>query len=155
MINLKKLIILTILTAAAAFVFASGRSEKLETVEMLVGGRLVTVEIADNDASRQQGLMYRDSMPEMHGMIFVFEADQMLSFWMKNTKIPLAIAYISSNGQIREIHEMEPLSQRAVQSSRSVRYALEMNSGWFERNSVSVGDFIEVSVLNSASIQPR
>jgi uncharacterized membrane protein (UPF0127 family) len=100
----------------------------------------MTVEIARDQAQRTQGLMYRKSLDDGKGMLFIFEKDQVLSFWMKNTAVPLSIAYISSNGKILEIQDMEPFSTRSVHSKRSVRYALEVPLGWFSRAGISTGD---------------
>jgi len=113
-----------------------------ETYEILVGDKTITVEIADNDQTRAQGLMHRESMKENHGMLFVFQEEKKMSFWMKNTLIPLSIAYISKNGEIKEIYDMNPLDESPVRSNRSVLYALEMNQGWFERNGITLGDRI-------------
>lgn len=101
-------------------------------------------EIAANDEDRARGLMFRDSLPEGEGMLFAFESDRRLSFWMKNTRVPLSIAFIVSDGRIVEIRDMEPLSLAAVESERSVRYALEVPRGWFSRAGVSVGDTVEL-----------
>jgi uncharacterized membrane protein (UPF0127 family) len=73
-------------------------------------------------------------------MLFVFERDQILSFWMKDTLIPLSIAYISHGGQILEIHDMKPLNQTPIYSSRSARYALEVPQGWFTKAGINLGD---------------
>jgi uncharacterized protein len=97
-------------------------------------------EIADNDAERQRGLMHRKEVRDGEGMLFVFESDQPLSFWMKNTLVPLSIAYIASDGRILEFHDMTPLSLAPVNSERSVRYALEVPQGWFSRARLSIGD---------------
>jgi uncharacterized membrane protein (UPF0127 family) len=75
-------------------------------------------------------------------MLFVFETDRILSFWMKDTLIPLSIAFIAWDGRILEIHDMEALSTRAVQSARSARYALEVPQGWFDRAEVGPGAVI-------------
>jgi uncharacterized membrane protein (UPF0127 family) len=101
-------------------------------------------EIAATAADRERGLMFRKNVPDGEGMLFVFESDQRLAFWMKNTLIPLSIAYVSSDGTIREILDMEPLSLASVESSRSVRYALEVPQGWFGRVGVAAGDRIVV-----------
>jgi uncharacterized membrane protein (UPF0127 family) len=77
--------------------------------------------------------MHRKKLPDGEGMLFVFERDEMLSFWMKNTLIPLSIAFIASDGRIMEIRNMEPGNLDPVRSSRSVRYALEVPQGWFDR----------------------
>ncbi len=115
-----------------------------ELVEMVVGDHTFHVEIADTDESRAQGLMHRESLPADQGMLFVFDRDQRLSFWMKNTSIPLSIAYISSDGVIREIRDMEPYDLTPVRSQRSVRYALEVNQGAFEEAGISEGDSVEI-----------
>lgn len=122
------------------FVSACNTAATPTLYSMLVGDTEFQVEIADTDDSRRLGLMHRESLPEGQGMLFVFEQDQRLSFWMKNTHIPLSIAYISSDGIIREIHDMTPLSLDAIRSSRSVRYALEVNQGAFEAAGIEPGD---------------
>ncbi len=123
---------------------ASCAAQGLPTEQISVGGINLTVEIADERDERQKGLMERESMPDDHGMLFVFPSDQEMSFWMKNTTIPLSIAYIASDGRILEIHDLTPLSEIAVRSSRSARYALEVNQGMFDTWGVSVGDLIEL-----------
>jgi hypothetical protein len=100
----------------------------------------VQVEVADTDQSRTQGLMYRRSVPEGTGMLFVFDRDQVLTFWMKNTLVPLSIAYISSDGTIIDILDMEKESLKPVVSSRSVRYALEVPQGYFTKVGIREGD---------------
>jgi uncharacterized protein len=102
------------------------------------------VEIADTDEERQLGLMHRKQLPDGHGMLFVFPADQMMSFWMKNTLIPLSIAYIASDGRILEMHDMRPQSLQPVRSARSARYALEVPAGWFVKNAILPGDSLEL-----------
>lgn len=101
----------------------------------------LNVEIASNERDREKGLMFRMSMPEDSGMLFVFEKDQRLSFWMKNTYLPLDIAFIDSKGIIKDIYQMRPLDISVFYNSSSeVRYALEVNQWWFARNGISVGD---------------
>ncbi|MDR0410599.1 MAG: DUF192 domain-containing protein [Treponema sp.] len=108
----------------------------------------LVVEVAETAEERSRGLMFRKSLTDGKGMLFVFERDQLLSFWMKNTYIPLSIAFIAGDGHILEIHDMEPLSLASVQSSRSCRYALEAPLGWFERMGIAVGDTVILSNLN-------
>ncbi|MDR2417545.1 MAG: DUF192 domain-containing protein [Treponema sp.] len=107
----------------------------------------ISVEIAINDEQRAQGLMNRKSLEDGKGMIFVFDRDQIMSFWMKNTLIPLSIAFIASDGRILEIHDMEPLDLNSTRSSRSARYALEVPQGWFSRVGISVGDRLCLDTL--------
>ncbi|GHV93430.1 hypothetical protein AGMMS50268_39330 [Spirochaetia bacterium] len=100
-------------------------------------------ELARTDQERAQGLMYRESLDDGKGMLFIFDRDQRMSFWMKNTLIPLSIAFIASDGRITEIKDMEPLSLSTVNSERSVRYALEVNRGWFGRAGIGIGDIVQ------------
>lgn len=120
----------------------------LTTATIQVGGARVVAEIAKTEVERERGLMFRSSLDDGKGMIFVFDRDEQLAFWMKNTLIPLSLAYISSDGTIRQIVELEPQSLAAVQAERSVRYALEVPRGWFERAGVRVGDKVDLSSLH-------
>ena len=106
----------------------------------------VQVEIADSPAEQAKGLMYRKSLGEDRGMLFVYPAEQELSYWMKNTYIPLSIAYIDSEGRIVDILDMKPLDDRPPHyvSSEPVQYALEVNQGFFEREGVKEGDHAEL-----------
>jgi uncharacterized membrane protein (UPF0127 family) len=104
------------------------------------GAAAIRAEIARTEDERAQGLMNRKKLPDGEGMLFVFDRDQILSFWMKDTLIPLSIAYISADGRIREIHDMKPGDLSPIRSSRSLRYALEVPQGWFSRTGTAVGD---------------
>ncbi|MHB9291994.1 hypothetical protein Holit_01082 [Hollandina sp. SP2] len=118
---------------------------KVVTIETAQGVVIpISTEIARTDQERSQGLMNRKSLTDGKGMLFVFEKDQILSFWMKNTLIPLSIAFISSEGKILEIHDMEPGDMNPLHSSRSARYALETPQSWFSRAGVVVGDILRV-----------
>ncbi len=120
---------------------------KLQTVEFSAGSRKLKVELARTKDEQEKGLMFRRSLGENEGMLFIFPSDQHLSFWMKNTEIPLSIAYISSDGTIRDIRDMEAQSLAAVPSTRSVRYALEVNHGWFEKAGLKEGDRLSLPDL--------
>ncbi|MDL2229305.1 DUF192 domain-containing protein [Treponema sp. OttesenSCG-928-L16] len=106
----------------------------------------VLVELAETEQERAQGLMYREYLADGEGMLFIFDRDQILSFWMKDTLIPLSIAFISFDGRILEIHDMEPKSLIPVYSTRSARYALEVPQGWFEREGIFPGDRIRLEL---------
>ena len=128
---------------------AACASHKLETAVLSIARAdsspvEITVEIARTDEERTQGLMHRKKLPDGEGMIFIFDRDQQLSFWMKNTVIPLSIAFIASDGRIIEIRDMRPLDLNTVKSSRSVRYALEAPQGWFDRAGIKAGDVINI-----------
>lgn len=100
----------------------------------------VRAETARTDAERSRGFMKRKRIPDGTGMLFVFAKDEKLSFWMKDTPHSLSIAYIDSSGRIRDIYDMTPFSLAPVVSTVSVRYALEVPQGWFERVNVKIGD---------------
>jgi uncharacterized protein len=100
----------------------------------------IDVEVSSNDSSRALGLMHRVILPENAGMLFIFPDSEYRSFWMKNTYIPLSIAYIDKDSRILEIKDMIPHNAVSVSSSMPAVYALEMNMGWFERNNIAAGD---------------
>ena len=112
-------------------------------VKLGVGQSYLWVEVADNEAVRQQGLMFRREMPEDEGMLFVFEYPQPLSFWMRNTYLPLDIAYVGQDGVILNILAMKPLDEGPRYNSKGpAMYAIEANQGWFKRHTVKTGDRI-------------
>ena len=104
----------------------------------------ITVELAETYDERALGLMFRDSLCAECGMLFTFEAPRQVAFWMRNTYIPLDIAYIDASGKIVMIAPLEPLSEQSVKSPPGIKYALEMNRGWFETNQWSVGDSLAI-----------
>jgi len=151
-IRFKKYLLLTLIILNVGFVasgMAACASQKLKTTVLSIertGSTPVeiTVEIARTEDEKAQGLMHRKKLPDGEGMIFVYERDQQMSFWMKNTVIPLSIAFIAADGRIIEIKDMQPLDLSSVKSSRSVRYALETPQGWFGRAGVQAGDVINI-----------
>ena len=134
---------------AAAGKKADAGTSALSTVTIdASGGKKVEVrvEIADDPFEQQRGLMYRTSLGGDRGMLFVFRGEEPRSFWMKNTRIPLSIAYIDSKGHITDILDMKPLDDEPPHytSSEPVQYALEVNQGFFEARGVKVGDHAEL-----------
>jgi uncharacterized membrane protein (UPF0127 family) len=112
----------------------------LRVVPLKIANSSLFAEVADTPQTSANGLMFRDSLPADHGMLFIFEEPETASFWMKNTKIPLSIAYIDSAGKILEIRSLKPFDETPVPSaSGEVAFALEVNDGWFKRNGVSTG----------------
>ncbi len=104
-----------------------------------IDGISLEIEIVQDAESRQLGLMYREELAENLGMLFVFESTQILSFWMRNTFIPLDIAFIDAAGVIVDIQRMEPLDEsKHYISAAPALYALEVNSGWFKKNGIKV-----------------
>ncbi len=114
-----------------------------DLVTMRVAGREIWVEVADDEAERARGLMDRESLPEDQGMLFVYPSMRQLSFWMKNTRIPLDIAFIDDGLLIVDIQQMEPENEELHTSRQPAMYALEMDLGWFEANGVKTGDRVE------------
>ena len=100
-------------------------------------------EVAFTQNGRTIGLMFRDKLDNDHGMLFIYPQEQNLSFWMKNTKIPLSIAFINSNGTITQIEPMAPYSLTSHTSKNKVRFALEMEEDWFRKNGITVGSKVD------------
>jgi len=139
-------IILFFISLMGIVSFASCKDDsRLPTTELTIlrsdGSKVfVEAEIADTEETRNRGFMDREEIPDGTGMVFIFDRDQILGFWMKNTPHPLSIAYIDSTGKIRDIYHMTPFSMASWTSTVSVRYALEVPQGWFEREGIKVGD---------------
>jgi uncharacterized membrane protein (UPF0127 family) len=112
------------------------------TTTIEVGGRVLEVAVADDPAERAQGLMYRERLGPDDGMLFVYPDAQERSFWMKNTRIPLTIAYLSPDGSILHLADMTPFSLDPVPSIAPAMYALEMNQGWYATNGVALGSTV-------------
>lgn len=144
------LLALSLAACASRKAITDSPNPPLQTVSIRVGSATVLAELALSETERERGLMFRKTLDEGKGMIFVFPKDDMLVFWMKNTTLPLSLAYIASDGTIRQISDLEPLSLAPVPAYRSVRYALEMNRGWFDRSGVKAGDKVGVEVLPAA-----
>ena len=146
MFNSKKSLILIALLFACISL-ASCKSKKLPVKDIKIvrqDGTVFTVkaEIAEKPEDRNHGFMGRKTIPDGTGMLFVFEKDQILSFWMKNTPHPLSIAYIDSKGKIRNLFDMTPYSTASIVSAVSVRYALEVPQGWYKKNGITEGDTV-------------
>ena len=113
-------------------------------VRLTVGGEAFDVELAVTPEQRRQGLMFREQLGEREGMLFVFEQEQTVSFWMRDTPLPLSIAFIDARGVIVHVADMVPYSEAPVPSRYAVRYALEVNRGALARAGVEVGDVVEL-----------
>ncbi len=129
---------------------------RLERAKLNVKGRVISAELAGKPEEQARGLMYRRCLGENEGMLFVYDSPRMLSFWMKNTRIPLSIAFIERNGRIAHIERMEAYDSVTLhRSPQPVQYALEMNEGWFERNGVGVGDIMKIPNPKSQDENPK
>jgi len=119
------------------FACDSLRTQHLKQEIIKVGGTAVRAEIAANPPDRERGLMYRTSMPENEGMLFIFPEAKFQAFWMKNTLMPLDIGYFDDQGFLIEVVQMKPDDGTArYPSSEPALYALEMNAGWFEKHGI-------------------
>ncbi len=117
--------------------------EILPTVTLRIGSVTVQAEVADESDERTAGLMGREALGDGQGMLFVFREPQAMSFWMRDTLVPLSIAYINAAGVIREIHDLQPLDETPARSAfRDLLYALEVPQGWFLKNKILPGDRI-------------
>lgn len=111
----------------------------LPTVQLTAGVHLITAEVAATDAARARGLMFRQTLLPNHGMLFVFDRKAAHCMWMRNTLIPLSVAFIDDDGTIVNIHDMQPHDERSHCARQPVRFALEMAQGWFEQKGVKPG----------------
>ena len=140
-------------TAAALFFFctislpAFSKSLKKTDIKInLQDGTSINCncELAVKPEERNYGFMNRKNIPDGTGMLFIFEQEQILSFWMKNTPHPLSIAFIDSRGKIRNLYDMKPFSLSSISSTVSCRYALEVPQGLFAKNNIRTGDTISL-----------
>jgi uncharacterized membrane protein (UPF0127 family) len=128
--------------AVAALAFAATADTpqmNLPRVKLTAGMHVIDAQVAASPDQRMTGLMHRKEMPPNEGMLFVFEQPSQQCFWMKNTLLPLAIAFIADDGTIVNLDEMKPQTLDSHCSAKPVRYVLEMNTGWFARKGIKPG----------------
>ena len=142
----KWLISILMLTAFATNVTAMTDMvvDDKKSVTVAYDSRAVTIELAETFEERAQGLMDRKTLCPDCGMLFVFEFPRQVSFWMKDTYIPLDIAYLDANGKILLIAPLTPLSEKGLISPPKVKYAWEMNRGWFKQQHIQIGDQVSI-----------
>ena len=138
-------VVLCCIILSACSIFALDFEKRDLTITCTDGTTVpIKVELARSVRELTKGYMGRKNIPEGTGMLFIFKKDEKLSFWMKNTPTALSIAFISSTGEIREIRDMTPFSLASVESSYSVRYALEVPQGWFAKKNIKPGSTIQL-----------
>lgn len=122
---------------------------KYKRTKLSIAGKKIDVYLAESLEERAEGLMYvqDNDLKNDEGMFFVFEEESYLMFWMKNTYIPLDIAFIDKNGKIVNIKTMKPHDQSQYASDKPAKFALEMKAGWFEKNNIKAGDMADVSFV--------
>ena len=121
----------------------AGVSTAAALAEIRIGDRTLTVELADDAEERGRGLMFRESLTDYQGMLFIYPDETVHSFWMKNVPIALDIAFIDGNQRIVEIQTMEPNTSDYYTSSGSFMYAVEVRAGWFEEYGIRVGTQVQ------------
>ncbi len=120
----------------------TGPQPTLPTRRLTAGMHVITAELATTPQSRTIGMMFREKTAPNHGMLFVFEYKGQQCFWMRNTPLPLSIAFIDDDGTILQINDMAPKTETLHCSQRPVRYALEMEQGWFAKKGAAIGSRI-------------
>ena len=123
---------------------AMAQNQQFGITQLSAGMHLIKAEVAANDPQRQQGLMFREKMASNAGMVFVFDAPATQCMWMKNTFLPLSVAFIDAEGRIVNIEDMQARTLDSHCSTKAVpvRYALEMNLGWFKQKNIKPGSMI-------------
>ena len=129
--------------AAAVLAFAAAAQDgpqlNLPRVQLTTGMHVIDAQVAATPDQRMTGLMFRQEMPQHEGMLFVFEYASQQCFWMKNTLLPLSVAFIDDDGTIVNLDEMQPQTLNSHCSAKPVRYVLEMNKGWFSKKGIKAG----------------
>ena len=126
---------LTLLAAAG-----SARADPLLTYPLKIRGHVLRVEVADTEQARRTGLMFRTQLAENSGMLFVYQAEERWAMWMRNTYVPLSVAFVDRSGRIINIEDMQPQTEDTHQSAKPAKYALEVNLGWFAQRGIKAGD---------------
>jgi uncharacterized membrane protein (UPF0127 family) len=112
----------------------------MQTVTLKINDSVARAEVADTPSLQQKGLMFRESLAKDHGMVFVFSKPERYCMWMKNTPLPLSVAFIDAAGRIVNVEAMQPLTENSHCAGAPVPYALEMEQGWFRKKNITVGD---------------
>ena len=131
------------LVAFASVSIAQDGPQKLAMIRLSAGMHVLNVEVARSPQEHSIGLMFRKSMPTNDGMLFIFELAGQQCFWMKNTLLPLSVAFIADDGSIANIEDMKPQTLDSHCSTKQVRYVLEMNDGWFAKRGIKAGTKVQ------------
>ena len=155
--------VIAVVVAAGAF-FYSDRPTSADSRAMILpvdptplvvvtkgGDRSFSIEVADTAAEREAGLMYRQDMADDHGMLFVFEVQQQVGFWMHNTPMPLDLVFVGQDGKIRAVKHGEPQSDAVISPGVPVRFVLELKAGTAARNGIEYGDLLRHPAVGTVS----
>jgi hypothetical protein len=135
-------LLLSALCLIVSLISAAHAQTPMPRMELTAGFYRIEAEVAANQKNRMQGLMHRRSMPPNEGMIFVFPQDERHCMWMRNTFLPLSVAFLDSEGRILNIEDMEPQTEDSHCAAAPARFALEMNKGWFAGKGIKPGQRI-------------
>lgn len=135
--------ILTLIATATWFVAVIPARAADKPLQLKIGAHVVNAEVAATMETRMKGLMHREKMGKNDGMLFVFDQVGYHGMWMKNTLIPLSVAFMDEQGKILNIADMEPHSEQTHSAAGPARYALEMNVGWFKANNIAAGAVVK------------
>jgi uncharacterized membrane protein (UPF0127 family) len=127
------------LLPASSALAQTGPQPRLPTVNLTAGMHVIKAEVAITPEQQAAGMMFRREMPGNEGMLFVNEAAGVRCFWMKNTLVPITIAFLADDGTIVNLADMQPQSERSHCSAAAVRFALEMSQGWFAKRGIQPG----------------
>lgn len=138
--------------------FLTNAQPRLQTMKLYIGAEELNTELALKPVEIYTGMMWRTNMPENEAMLFVFSAPEPRAFYMRNTYVPLSIAYIDPEGIIQEIYDLQPLNETSVPSkSGNIQFVLEVPQGWFKRHNVSTGMLVRTQhgeLKNTFSFRP-
>lgn len=156
----------TIASAAVVYLLlltpisASGRAQVLpvDPVPLVAatpaGDKSFSIEVADDIGERSTGLMFRETMPDDRGMLFVFERTQPVSFWMKNTPMPLDLVFVAQDGTVRAVKRGEPMSEAVIAVIEPVRFVLELKAGTAERTGIVAGTRLRHPTIDQVAANP-
>lgn len=131
-----------LITAVLLLAALGAAAQSLPVIELNAGIHRIEAEVAASPEARMRGLMQRTTLPPQRGMLFVFDQEARHCMWMKNTYLPLSVAFLDAAGRILNIEEMQPQTEDNHCAARPARFALEMNAGWFARRGIRAGDTI-------------
>ena len=134
---MNKFLAMTTLALLAAS--GAGAQQAFKVTRLTAGMHVIQAEVAANDPERQQGLMFRQKMGSNAGMVFVFDQAAKQCMWMKNTLLPLSVAFLDEKGAVINVEDMQPQTLASHCSAKPAKYALEMNLGWFKQRNIKPG----------------
>ena len=117
-------------------------ADPLLTYPLKINGHSIRAEVANTEEGRRTGLMFRNSLAENQGMLFIYAQEGRYAMWMKNTNVPLSVAFIDKNGAILNIEDMEPQTEDSHAARGLAKFSLEMNQGWFKKRGIKKGDHV-------------